>query len=363
MSTEPLTEVTAEPESTDESNGATAGDVLQQERQRQGLSEKEVADQLHITMHYVRALESNCYEKLPGAVFAKGYLKSYALLLDLNVEDIMSRYDALEKQQKAENESDRQVIRTRKRRDRNKPLVILSLAVFVIGFLGLWFVNNYFSDEPVPAVSGSAESVDIAENSRSALSQGNEQQLSLPPQLTLQVEPEDMSTAVVAARLSTSVPSRIVDIELAPEQSREVVSESLVESESAAEAESGELEQSPSIEDLSATLEALREEQAVKAELIASASQSRLINIEASGSDILRISFTGESWVEVNDSDSQQVYRDIRVAGDILEIAGSAPFNILLGDAPFAQVSLNGNEIDLSSDIRIDNSARLTVGL
>ena len=78
---------------------------------------------------------------------------------------------------------------------------------------------------------------------------------------------------------------------------------------------------------------------------------------------MLRISFTGESWIEVNDSESQQIYRDIREAGDVLEITGSAPFNILLGDAPFARMSLNGDEIDLAEDIRIDNSARLTVGL
>jgi formate dehydrogenase iron-sulfur subunit len=57
---------------------------MQQERIRRGLSEKEVADQLHITMHYVRSLEANNYDKLPGAVFAKGYIKNYAQLLELD---------------------------------------------------------------------------------------------------------------------------------------------------------------------------------------------------------------------------------------------------------------------------------------
>ena len=85
--------------------------------------------------------------------------------------------------------------------------------------------------------------------------------------------------------------------------------------------------------------------------------------IGTNGDDLLRISFSGESWVEVNDSDSIQIYRDIREAGDILQITGSAPFNILIGDAPYIRLSLNGTEIDVSDDIRIDNSARLTVGL
>ena len=62
----------------------TAGDMLREERLRQNISEKEAGDQLHITAHYVRALESNDYEKLPGAVFVKGYLKSYASLLNID---------------------------------------------------------------------------------------------------------------------------------------------------------------------------------------------------------------------------------------------------------------------------------------
>ena len=81
------------------------------------------------------------------------------------------------------------------------------------------------------------------------------------------------------------------------------------------------------------------------------------------GTDTLRISFSGANWVEVNDGEENQIYRDLRVAGDVLEITGSAPFSILLGDAPRARLTFNGNEIDVSDNIRVDNSARLTVGL
>ncbi|MFN3163133.1 MAG: RodZ domain-containing protein [Pseudohongiellaceae bacterium] len=65
----------------------------------------------------------------------------------------------------------------------------------------------------------------------------------------------------------------------------------------------------------------------------------------------------------MNDADQRLVYRDLRESGDILEVTGRAPFNVLLGDAPLANVRLNGTAIDVSDDIRVDNSARLTVGL
>ena len=361
MPTEPLMEAAAGTDGAEDAIGVlTAGDILQQERQRLGLNEKEVADRLHITMHYVRALESNSYEKLPGAVFAKGYLKSYALLLGLDDEDLLSRYDEFTHQQKEDSEEERRLVRARKKKDRSKPLVIISLIIFVSGFLVLWLANSYFTEESDSDVPSSVESVD---DIRPALSQVDEPQVTTQPQLTLEVEPEEISAPTRQSTINSSLVTEAVD---APERLIEVASGSIVNSEVTQRLETGEssgAEEGPSLEDLTATLEALRVEQAANAELIAGIEQPRVISIGVIGDDILRISFTGESWIEVNDSESQQIYRDIRAAGDILEITGSAPFNILLGDAPFNSMSLNGNEIDLSADIRIDNSARLTVGL
>jgi cytoskeleton protein RodZ len=87
------------------------------------------------------------------------------------------------------------------------------------------------------------------------------------------------------------------------------------------------------------------------------------ILIEAEGNDLLLITFLGASWIEVSDSADNLLYQDLRDSGDVLEIKGAAPFDVLLGDAPFAKMTLNGIDIDVSKNTRIDNSARLTVGL
>jgi len=350
MPTEPLMDSAAE-QSIDT---LTAGNILQQERQRLGLNEREVADQLHITIHYVRALESNNYEKLPGAVFAKGYLKSYALLLGLDVEDLISRYDEFTHQQNADSEQERRRLRARKGKDSNKPLVIVSLIVFVVVFLGLWLANSDFAQESVSDLTSTVESAEGAENISPALSRVVEPQVTTQSQLILEFEPEEI---LAPTRQSTITPSLEELPVIASEQLVEVDLDSTVDSESV---ESSGSEGSPSLEDLTSVLQALRAEQTAGAEMT---DQARVITIEAIGNDVLRISFIGESWIEVNDSESQQIYRDIREAGDVLEITGSAPFNILLGDAPLISMSFNGDEIDLSADIRIDNSARLTVGL
>lgn len=385
MQTDSQIDATTQADVPDNGGTLTAGDILRQERERLGLNEKEIADQLHITMHYVKALESSQFEKLPGAVFAKGYLKSYALLLGLDVEDLLSRYDEFAHQQKADSDEETRLLRARKKKDRNKPFVIVSLIVFVAGFLGLWLANSYFSEETVSDVPSTAESMPDAENIRPALSQVLEQQQNrTEPQLSLDVEPEATSltvpqSAVIpssdTAAVATTEPAVELATALALDANEGEGSENIPRAEGAESTESGESAentdiatasepaQSPTLEELTDALQALREEQAAITEPVIDSEQPRVITVEAIGNDILRISFTGESWVEVNDSESEQIYRDIREAGDVLEITGSAPFNILLGDAPFTRMSLNGNEIDLSEDIRIDNSARLTVGL
>lgn len=352
MQTEPNIE--AAPEASDAEaaeSTPTAGETLREARGRLGLSEKEVADRLHITMHYVKSLESDSYEKLPGAVFAKGYIRSYALLLGLDAQEVVARYDQHTSQQKADIEEASRANARRKKRDRNKPFVIVSMVVFVGGSLGLWLVNSYFGEEPVANAPPLATANSVSESQATAPVSQIAQVPQTQPQLSLDVEQEPQVEPAVASAPTIAEPSEpqvaaVADSAAAPQDSLD------------ADTASG----AANLQNLAALLQPPAPESTDSAAAIAEPGP-RIIAVEASGNDVLRISFSGESWVEVNDSESEQIYRDIREAGDILEITGSAPFNILLGDAPFTHMSLNGNEIDLSSDIRIDNSARLTVGL
>lgn len=75
-----------------EEHFTSAGLLLANAREQLGLSTYEVSVRLHLTEHYVRALEAGEYDKLPGEVYVRGYLKSYALLLGVNVEQILSAY-------------------------------------------------------------------------------------------------------------------------------------------------------------------------------------------------------------------------------------------------------------------------------
>ena len=333
MRTEQLAEELAD-EQVDE-HISSPGEVLREERLRQNLGEKDVADKLHITIHYLKAIESNSYEKLPGAIFVKGYIKSYAELLKLDSNRLLELYVEHTNRQ-LEKEKEKTLIQVKRRRDRNRPWVIVSVIGFIGGFTGLWAYNNFLpANDPVviaPAISepapAEAPSASSSENTP-VQSPINEQAAILIP-LT-----ENSGIAAGVQELSNDA----VD----------TTSDDLIAALTALADDAREDE--TSLEPLVPPLGEVTEP------------SDRVIEIFAAGSDVLRIAFSGESWVEVNDEGQNQIYRDIRGAGDILEITGSAPFYILLGDAPFTNLTFNGTEIDVSDDIRIDNSARLTVGL
>ncbi|WP_123104364.1 RodZ domain-containing protein [Acidithiobacillus sulfuriphilus] len=74
--------------------GTGSASSLRQEREARGWTMAEVAQRLHINEAQVRALEAGRYEALPGAAFARGFLKNYALLLGLDPAPLLASYDA-----------------------------------------------------------------------------------------------------------------------------------------------------------------------------------------------------------------------------------------------------------------------------
>lgn len=65
---------------------------LRNAREAMGLSEQQAAERMFISVGYVRAMEEARYELMPAEVFARGYLRAYARLLQLDAEEVLRRY-------------------------------------------------------------------------------------------------------------------------------------------------------------------------------------------------------------------------------------------------------------------------------
>ena len=126
------------------SRTASAGVRLREERLSKGIKTTTVAEKLHITNHYVKAIESDSFEKLPGAIFIRGYLKNYAELLNLNPSEIVGLYEKTASQNTNGSNSKAS---SYKLKPRNRIFVISSVILFIILFVALWIYDNIYGEE------------------------------------------------------------------------------------------------------------------------------------------------------------------------------------------------------------------------
>ena len=78
------------------------GAVLRVARESAGMSVEEVADKLHLLQSVVSALEKDCYDRIRGEAFVRGYLRNYARLLGVDADEVLSRLRATPPTGKAE---------------------------------------------------------------------------------------------------------------------------------------------------------------------------------------------------------------------------------------------------------------------
>ncbi|MGC4069910.1 MAG: helix-turn-helix domain-containing protein [Polyangiaceae bacterium] len=72
----------------------TVGSFLRQEREAKGMSIEEVARATRVPMSSVERLESDQFDELPGEVFVRGFMKSYARAVGIDADEVLARYTA-----------------------------------------------------------------------------------------------------------------------------------------------------------------------------------------------------------------------------------------------------------------------------
>jgi len=71
------------------------GDKLRDARERRGLSLRQIANATKISMITLEALERNDIARLPGGIFSRAFVRSYALEVGLDPESTIDEFMAL----------------------------------------------------------------------------------------------------------------------------------------------------------------------------------------------------------------------------------------------------------------------------
>lgn len=72
-------------------SAAEIGPYLASLRVQYNLSPLDVSERLHIRLRYIHALEAAQFDQLPGTVYARGYLRTYAEFLGLDAAQVVAQ--------------------------------------------------------------------------------------------------------------------------------------------------------------------------------------------------------------------------------------------------------------------------------
>lgn len=80
------------------------GEYLRRQRELKGLSLRDISDKTRIGISYLRHVEENQFDRIPGEIFLRGFLRLYAKALGLQEKEILERYNLLYEKKDREEE-------------------------------------------------------------------------------------------------------------------------------------------------------------------------------------------------------------------------------------------------------------------
>lgn len=394
------------------------GELIRSKRDAAGMSQAQVGEALHLTVHYVKALENDEYGKLPGLTFVKGYFRAYARLLKIDEAEVLDCYDRYVAASGLQLEAQEQGLRVRRRNDQTVLWAIVTGCLLVVGLgAGWWFFGRDEQRQPAAALSlpagssqtgtATTQTPSPSASAQQALQQTAQQtvtQQSSPqptdvaataslattaaditdsigtagPQAatnTLMTEDGTVvldattDTALYDAALSDAAPSDTVpsDTPLTDTASSvDVVTESVAadtDVTTTTEPDVSAAAEPESATEAADTADAgtAADQSADSASAADTAVAARRVELIGNGNDSLELQFNGASWVEVEDAARVRLYSNMMSSGDSLSIRAGAPFYLLLGDATGVVVELNDRSLGITSSIRSDKTARIRV--
>jgi cytoskeleton protein RodZ len=363
-------------------NAASA--MLLEARSRAGFTQKEVADQLFLMTSFIRHIDEGRFDKLPKPAFVKGYLRSYARVVDLSGDEVVANFEASQLPIQDDMEMKDVTDEPMGSSTYTGPVFLTG----AVGFAGVVIITSLvwiFSDtneEPTASVVSQNETV------------SNEVEALQLPSRTMTLTPETVLGGVSVDQRSLdqadSVRSDEVSLDQPPAaaidsediQPEEILYEDeemaatfssisvLPDEIAAVEPEAVSLDQDDGL--ATPTENTIEVEDLVAEQLVASAEQIQrgqvtingleITTISAGGEDELFFQFSDNCWVEIDDAKGVEIYADLNREGDALRVSGVAPYSILLGKGPSVSLQFNGETVDVGRYTSSDDTAKLRLG-
>jgi cytoskeleton protein RodZ len=313
------------------------GESLRKARESRGWSIAEVAAQLNLTPQRLSQIELGAFDKLPGHTFARGYVRAYGKLLDIDQNRLVLEFDQFTGSDAA-GSSVHSLGRIEEPMSYSQRVLRMVSFVLLLALAGLGF---YWWQEQAE-LRGKDSAVSSIEQVEVEGADGT-------TQIHQFDELEDQ--AVLAAQTDSELLAPVL-----PEAGE--VSEA--QPDAASQVEGG----TPAVAaEQPAVVASIATEPVAPAEPVAAAPQSAATEPVpvAAGEARVSVSYSADCWTQLTDATGKVLFSALKRKGDTLELAGKPPFELRLGYARGAQVSYNGAVVDVAPFVS-GETARLKLG-
>ncbi len=339
------------------------GKALRQGRENKSFSVSRVADGLHLRPSIVTAIEDEDYDLLPGDLFLKGYIRSYARLVGLDEEKMINLLDQRLSDQANEKTVKKQALSKQKRQKNSKHAILVLVIAGIVG-AAFYMWSQRLGDANIGVFDTATESV------------ADTPIIDSDPVDTTDLDPQGFTETV---ELTENAQAEIVNTEAKPDEApvvnepiNDVASEStqglLVDDASLASVSSepsvepvSEIEQTFEIEpkpvveleqDVRPNLDVVQESEVLSADVVETELPSADSSLKIGE---VRVTFSGDCWFTLKNGEGKTIYADLNRAGDEINYSGPAPFQLVIGAVSEVSVFFEQEPVDFST-VRVRNN-------
>ncbi|MGJ8690847.1 MAG: RodZ domain-containing protein [Thalassotalea sp.] len=320
----PVAEVIAPQELSEDIEVIGPGQMLREGRKAMSMSQEDVAAKLNFRLTLVRDIEEENFDKSLPATFNRGYLRNFAKVVHVSVDDVLASYEMLDvaEKQGAEMQSFSQITKREAENSRLRWLTYFIVAL-IFGSTLFWFFQeaspHLGANKPV--ATENTTTLDVIKKSNEPVSKTSVAALSAQPEKTLAGQAIETANdageniATSAANANEAVPEASSPI--TPSQN-----------------------DSSSIDD---TVAAAQDEA-----------------LSATDKTPVTFYFNGDCWVNIYDATGEHIAWGVKKSGYVMNITGVSPFKVTLGKPELVAINFNGNDIDMKQFNR-GNIAKFTL--
>ena len=317
------------------------GETLRQGRENNGWTLAEVALKLNLTASALSHLETGAFDKLPGHTFARGYIRAYAKLLGMDQTALVHEFDLFTGTDSSGSnvhslgriEEPVRVSHTILR------IVSLLLLLAVIGGGFIWW-QDQTSMRAKDLIGLTPEHVEV---------EGADGTTQIHPL----DEPEDQAVAEAKTEGDAAVPAEPAgDQTGATALALPGVPEAPVAVAPAPATPAPAAQTAPTPTPVTPV---------APASVAAPAAPVTEAAPAVAGAGKVGVQYTADCWTQVTDANGKVLFGGLKRKGDNLEVSGKPPLSLRLGYARGAQVTYNGQAVDVAP-FTSGETARLKLG-